>query len=99
MGVFAEETNTRSIMGNDSRMKFFPAARYFCRGEIENSKGLDVQRIPYPFDELRWPDLWAMRFPRHLRVNFGEPCNDEGQEFDCTKKLRAHQPLSCRALF
>jgi hypothetical protein len=33
MDEFAEETNTRSIVGDDPRMKFFPAARYFFRGE------------------------------------------------------------------
>lgn len=33
MGVFAVETNKRSIVGEDSRMKFFPAVRYFFRGE------------------------------------------------------------------
>jgi hypothetical protein len=33
MDEFAEETNTRSIVGDDPSMKFFPAARYFFRGE------------------------------------------------------------------
>jgi hypothetical protein len=52
--VFAEEANARSIVGEDSRMKFFPAVRYFFRGESSGwkSRGLDVQRIPYPVPRI-----------------------------------------------
>jgi hypothetical protein len=50
MGVFAEETNTRSIMGNDSRMKFFSAARYFFRGESRTPKGWIYSEYPTNYD-------------------------------------------------
>jgi len=52
MDEFAEETNSRLIVGDDPRMKFFPAARHFFEASRASR---EFQRAGYTANTVSCP--------------------------------------------